>query len=252
MCTLLFALDAHPRYRVALAANRDELLARPAAAAAWWTDAPAVVGGRDLQGGGTWLGATRSGRWAALTNVRDPRERKLGAPSRGELVAGFLRGGASAAAYAAGVAAERYAGFNLVVGDAAGVWYLSNRAGPPRRLGPGVYGVSNAQLDTPWPKVERGKAGLRDLLAAEQVDLAGLLGLLADRTQAADAELPDTGVGLALERGLSPIFIDMPGYGTRASTAMLVEASGYVALREVSTRDGAIPSGAGFGFWTGP
>lgn len=252
MCTLLFALDAHPRYRVVLAANRDEFHARPARGAGFWAEAPEVFAGRDLQACGTWFGVTLAGRWAALTNIRDPKDIRPGAPSRGELVAEFLRGGAPAEAYVRGLAGERYAGFNLVVCDEEGAWYLSNRAGGPRRLGPGVYGVSNALLDVPWPKVERGKAGLRALLEREEIGAEALLGLLADRGAAPDAALPDTGVGLALERALSPLFIDMPGYGTRASTAMLVETGGYVVCRELATSPGAIPGGASVGFQARP
>jgi len=241
MCTLLFAVDAHPRYRLVVAANRDEFYARPTAAAGWWDDAPDVLAGRDLQAGGTWLGVTRGGRWAALTNIRDPKDVRVGAPSRGALVAEFLRGDAPPADYLRAIEAGRYAGFNLVVGDAEATWYLSRRSDAPRRLAPGVYGVSNGLLDSRWPKVERGKASLRALLARPEIDADALLSLLADASPAADAELPDTGVGLALERALSPLFVEMPGYGTRSSTALVIEAGGAALLRERSVRPGAQP-----------
>lgn len=248
MCTLLFAVDAHPRYRLVVAANRDEFYGRPTAAAHWWPDAPQVLAGRDLQAGGTWLGVARDGRWAALTNVRDPRDIRPGAPSRGALVAEFLRGDAPADAYLRSIAPGRYQGFNLVAGDPDGVWYLSQKEDAPRRLAPGVYGVSNAQLDTPWPKVERGKAGLRALLGRAEIGADELLALLADRSPAADEALPDTGVGLELERALSPLFIAMPGYGTRSSTALVVEAGGAVRLRELTVRPGAEPDAVEVGF----
>lgn len=253
MCTLLFAVDAHPRYRLVLAANRDEFYARPTAPAGWWSEAPHVLAGRDLQAGGTWLGVTRAGRWAGLTNVRDPKDVRPGAPSRGALVAEFLRGDAPAAAYLRSIEAARFVGFNLVVGDADGTWYLSQGEGVPRRLAPGVYGVSNARLDTPWPKVERGKAGLRALLARPEVDAGALLDLLADPTRAADEALPDTGVGLELERALSPLFIAMPGYGTRSSTALRIEAGGaaVASLRESTVRPGAPAEVVEFAFAVG-
>lgn len=248
MCTLLFAIGAHSRYRLVLAANRDEFYARETAPAGWWREAPQVFAGRDLRAGGTWFGVTRDGRWAGLTNVRDPRDTLRGGPSRGALVAEFLRGAAGPEDYVATIRGERYAGFNLVVGGPDGVWYMSNKTGSARPLGPGVYGISNAGLDTPWPKVERGKAGLRALLAAEEVALAGLFALLADRTLAPDGALPDTGVGLELERALSPLHIAMPGYGTRVATALRVGHDGWTVCRELATGPVAQGSSAEVGF----
>lgn len=234
MCLILFAHDAHPRYRLVLAANRDEFHGRPAAAAGWWDDAPWVLGGRDLQGGGSWLGVTRGGRWAAVTNVREAGRERSGAPSRGHLVGDFLRGAEGAAAYAERVArgAAEFNGFNLLVGDAEGVHWLSNRGPGPRRLEPGVYGVSNHLLDTDWPKVRRGKRALAELLGSPELEPDSLLELLMDRAVAADHELPDTGVGLRMERLLSAPFIALPEYGTRASTALLVERAGNAHLAE--------------------
>ncbi|HEX2208992.1 MAG TPA: NRDE family protein, partial [Longimicrobium sp.] len=200
MCLIALALDGHPAYRLVMAANRDEFYARPTAPAEWWSDAPDVLAGRDLREGGTWMGVTRAGRVAAVTNYRDPELAQLqGAPSRGALVADFLRGSADAEAYARGLArrAARYNGFNLLVGDEGGWFYVSNRAEGVRRLEPGVYGLSNALLDTPWPKVVRAKAAMEDALAAAEGDAwdAGLWEMLADRVIAADDSLPDTGVG---------------------------------------------------------
>ncbi len=239
MCTLLFAWQVDPARPLIVAANRDEFYARPTAAATTWPrdgeDGPEIVAGRDLLAGGTWLGVTREGRFAALTNVREPSvPTPEHAPSRGGLVAEFLRGRASPAAYIAGLRPDTFAGFNLIVGDAESLWYLSNRSGPARVLEPGVYGVSNAALDTPWPKVRRGRENLARLVAAGEATSAALLALLADRAPAPDAELPDTGVGLAMERVLSPLFLVSAGYGTCSSTALAIHRDGTVEFHERS------------------
>lgn len=235
MCLILLAHDAHPRYRLVVAANRDELYARPAAPAAWWPDAPEVLAGRDLRGGGTWLGVTRGGRFAAVTNFRETALAAPDAPSRGHLVGGFLRGADTPGAYLGALAARagEYAGFNLLVGEGGGLRWLGSRGGAARALEPGVYGLSNALLDTPWPKVVRGKAGLAVALAGGgEVDPAALFRVLWDAEPAPDAHLPDTGVGLERERMLSSPFIRTPDYGTRASTVLLVGRDGRVRFVE--------------------
>ena len=238
MCLILFAHDAHPEYRLVLAANRDEFYARPTVPAAAWDDAPEVIAGRDLRGGGTWMGITRQGRWAALTNYRDPTEAERGAPSRGQLVADYLRGATDPAEHLESLRPEpaEFNGFNLLLGDRESVFWYSNRAGGPgTRLSPGVYGLSNHLLDTPWPKVARGKRSLEQLLSqAGDLDPDPLLELLLDRTYAADHELPETGVGLERERMLSSLFISSPEYGTRSSTALLVDRAGRALLVERS------------------
>lgn len=228
MCLVVFALDAHPRHRLVLAGNRDEAFARPAAPLAAWADAPGVVAGRDLEAGGTWLGATRDGRWAVLTNVRDPLHPRPHVRSRGALAADFLRGHAGARRYAARVSDERglYDGFNLVVGDRQSVAVVSTRDDGVTELGPGVYGLSNDRLDTPWPKLVRARRRLRTALREDPVDRADLFDLLDDRQPAPDAELPDTGVGLELERVLSPVRILTDGYGTRVSTVLTLDRDG--------------------------
>lgn len=247
MCLLLFALDAHPRHRLVVAANRDEVTERPAAPLGWWADAPAVLAGRDLEANGTWMGVTRDGRWAALTNVREPKvgdshpkNPRPARRSRGDLVAGFLAGAETAEAAAARVHAERdaYDGFNLVLRDGASTWSVSTRTDAPAELGPGVYGLSNDVLDTPWPKVVRGKAALRAALAADPVTPDALLDLLRDDRPAPDDALPDTGVGLAWERTLSPAFIVAEGYGTRVSTALTLGRDGHVEVAERTWRAG--------------
>ena len=246
MCLVVFALDAHPRHRLVLAGNRDEAFARPAAPLAEWPDvspsrpggAPGVVAGRDLEAGGTWLGASRDGRWAVLTNVRDPLHPRPHVRSRGLLAADFLTGTASARRYAARVSDERdlYDGFNLVVGDRQSVAVVSTRADDATLLGPGVYGLSNDRLDTPWPKLVRACRRLRSALRREHVDRADLFGLLDDRQPAPDADLPDTGVGLELERVLSPVRILTDGYGTRVSTVLTLDRDGGGAISEQTWR----------------
>ena len=234
MCLILFAYRQHERYRLILAANRDEFYGRPTASAAFWGDAPDLLAGRDLKSGGTWLGVTRAGRFAAITNYREPDVRLEGAPSRGELVAGFLQSDDAPQAYLDRLApsADRYNGFNLIVGDAEETGYFSNREGAVRMLGPGVYGLSNHLLDTPWPKVEQGKTLLEEHLSRDEIDAGALLVALNNPTQAPDAALPDTGVGLAWERALSPLFIQSPDYGTRASTVLLIRHDGEVTFAE--------------------
>lgn len=228
MCLIVLAWQCSRGRALVLAANRDEFHARPAAPAHWWADAP-VFGGRDLAAGGTWLGVSASGRWAAVTNVRDPRRARTDGASRGALTTGFLAGGLAAADYAAAVhvARESYRDFNLLFGDRDEAWYVGSRGDGPRRLEPGIHALSNADLDTPWPKVERARSGLAAALAAGAGgDVAQRLWpLLVDRTPADDAMLPDTGVGIAMERALSPVFVDLPGYGTRASSVLAIGAA---------------------------
>ncbi len=233
MCTLLLAWQVDPARPLIVAANRDEFRARPTEAARFWPEAPQLLAGRDLQAGGTWLGVTREGRFAALTNVREPGVRAApGAPSRGRLVVDFLRGTLAPVDYLAGLEVDAYAGFNLVVGDVDSLWYLSNRSGEPRAVPPGVHGVSNAGLDTPWPKVQRGRARLGELVATGSATPEQLLALLADETVAGDAELPDTGVGLVMERMLAPLFIAGPMYGTCSATVVVFHADGRVVFVE--------------------
>ncbi|HEU0053461.1 MAG TPA: NRDE family protein [Longimicrobium sp.] len=235
MCLIVLAWEAHPAYRLVAAANRDEFYARPTAPAAWWHDAPNVFGGRDLSAGGTWLGVTRTGRFAAVTNVREPLSPRPGTWSRGHLVGNFLHSRAPAAGYVAGVAANRgnFAGFNLLCCDGESLVWYSNRADDGYVLDPGLYGVSNALLDTPWPKVVRAKEDLAAALAGPPEALeSALFALLARRDPAPDGQLPDTGVGAERERALSSAFIATPDYGTRASTIVLFGRDGTVDFVE--------------------
>lgn len=239
MCLVLFALDAHPTQRLVVLANRDEFYARPTAPSSWWSDAPNVLAGRDLEAGGTWMGVTRSGRWTAVTNVRDPASLRESARSRGELTRDFLMSDTPPHAYASHVFRQRdvYNGFNLLVGDLQETWIVSTRLPEPRPLNAGVYGLSNDTLDTPWPKVERGKAGLLRLLQEGAIHPDDALALLSDAEPAPDAELPDTGVGLEWERALSSPLIRMESYGTRTSTLLTVSTCGAVEWTEWQQRD---------------
>lgn len=235
MCLILLAWKVHPHYPLVVAANRDEFFARPAASADFWSDAPHVLAGRDLQGGGTWLGVTRDGRFAALTNYRDPQRVRADAPSRGELVARFLRGTDSVTAFAAWleIVAGACNGFNLIYGDTSELHYFSNCGECPRRLEAGIYGLSNHLLDTPWPKVAKGKSALARAVQALPDD-APLMAMLRDDSVAADEELPRTGVSLEWERLLSAAFVRSPAYGTRSSTALVMNADGLLRFDEIS------------------
>lgn len=244
MCLIVFAIDSHPRYPLILAANRDEFYARPTQSLHVWPDAPNVIAGRDLEAGGTWLGLTRNGRFAAITNVREGVRRTATQRSRGELTRNFLLSNQSAADYAAQVYrdGEHYAGFNLLLGDGKAIYYCSNRGETPRALGAGVYGLSNDSLDTPWPKVIGSKAELRSLLIHEPT-AAALLQILADTRKPLDTELPDTGVGLELERKFSSRFIASDEYGTRASTALLIDRNNNIEISEQNFGSGGAPIG---------
>lgn len=234
MCLIFLAWKQHADYPLVVAANRDEFYARPTAPAGFWEDAPGLLAGRDLSGGGTWLGVTRNGRFAALTNYRGGMVNASRAPTRGRLVSDFLLSDTPAETYLGELQtrAHEYNGFNLLVGDREGLHWYSNRGGTPTALAPGVYGVSNALLDTPWPKVERGKAAFAGVLGGARIGADALFELLTDRAVAADGALPDTGVGLDRERALSPLFIETDDYGTRSSTVLLMGVDGAVDYHE--------------------
>lgn len=227
MCLIALAYKAHPRFPLIVAANRDEFLDRPTRPAQFWPDAPEILAGRDERAGGTWLGITRTGRFAALTNYRDLRRPPMGGPSRGALVRAALENRLETAGTGA------YEGFNLLYGPVDALRYHTNIGGADVPLAPGVHGLSNALLDTPWPKVQRAKAGLSRLLTAPNGPLVeDLFSLLADAEPAPVVELPDTGLPDDRERALSSIFIRMEGYGTRCSTVVLVDADGQVTFEE--------------------
>jgi uncharacterized protein with NRDE domain len=234
MCLIFVAWKQHPDYRLVVAANRDEFYSRPTAPAHYWEEAPEVLAGRDLEAGGTWLGVTHAGRFAALTNYRGGETKAADAPTRGRLVSDFLCSKSTPDDYLQSVAARAaaYNDFNLLVADHARLHWYSNRGEGPRELEPGVYGASNHLLDTPWPKVERGKKAFGELLETKRIDVQAMFDLLADNQVARDESLPDTGIGLVRERELSPIFITAGDYGTRSSTVLLVGVGENVAFHE--------------------
>lgn len=246
MCLVLFAVAPHPAVPLVVLANRDELHRRPSALAARWADAPHVFAGRDLEKGGTWLGVGRGGRFGAVTNVRHPSARKEGR-SRGALVADFLRGDAPARAFAEAIDRPAFPAFNLLLADEEGVFY-TNELGELRALAPGIHGLSNARLDDPWPKVERGKAALARGLGAlpGPLDDAAAFAALSARAFAPDPSLPSTGVDIALERALSPAFVELPGYGTRSQTRLVLRRDGGGARADFAERafgEGGAPIG---------
>jgi len=244
MCLILVAWQVHPDYPLVVAANRDEFYARSTASADFWPESPQVLAGRDLEAGGTWLGITRQGRFAALTNYRDPASHKPQALSRGNLVADFLAGNTPIDAYLDTLDAAAYNGFNLLLGDGKQLIAFSNVTMQRHALAPGVYGLSNALLDTPWPKVGAGKTALSGALATLP-DETALFHLLRDATHHPDATLPATGVSLEWERLLSAAFIRSPDYGTRCSTVIKVGADGTASFDEQTWLPGASSTIAG-------
>lgn len=232
MCLILFAWQQHADVPLIVIANRDEYYARPSRDAHWWDDAD-VFAGRDLEAGGTWLGVNRRGRFAAVTNVREPGAMRPGKRSRGDLTREFLVSVDPAEVYLQRLAAhdQDYAGFNLLLGDARELWFYSNRARRIQRVEAGVHGVSNGRFNEPWPKLETG----REELAAQiggNIEHDRLMEILTDHRTAEDQELPSTGVALDVERLLSSRFIRSPGYGTRACSVVTFERPGHVTFSE--------------------
>jgi len=249
VCLLVFAWRSHPRYRLIMAGNRDEFHDRPAAPCRWWSEPAGILAGRDLRAGGTWMGVSLSGRVAVVTNFREPDRPTSGRRSRGELVVDALMSHESVAAWARRLdeTADDYGGFNLVVGDGGGLHYLTNRGDRRFDLDPGVYGLSNRRLDTPWPKVVAARERLRRVLDDGDVRPDRLFELLSDREPAPDDELPATGVPRSWERLLSSAFIVDDRYGTRASTVLVVRADGTAELAERTfDRDGGMTAERAF------
>ena len=239
MCLILFAYEMYRDHRLILGANRDEFYERPTAPLDWWVDYPTVLAGRDLRGGGTWMGITRTGKFAGITNFRDPVGLKKNAPSRGALVSDFLCGDEPPLPYLEKVhlSSRKYNGFNLILGDGTGLFYYSNYQNEIHRLTPGIYGLSNRFINSPWPKVETGKTQLGQLIQKKTVDDESIFNLLENRQQPLDAQLPDTGVGMEWERFLSPLFIRSDIYGTRSSSVIRVEKKGVIHFSERSFKN---------------
>jgi len=242
LCLIALAWKARPDLPLVVAANRDEWRERAAQPAHWWPDHPQVYAGRDLQAGGTWMGVTRAGRFAAVTNFRDPAEKRSTARSRGELVTSYLLGDSDPRSFLAALAtrAGEYNGFNLILGDGRALWYFGSREGEARAIEPGIHGLSNHLLDEPWPKVVRARMAMTEALQ-ERDPSETLFEMLSDGEGAPDASLPSTGVGVAWERRLASALITGNDYGTRCSTVVAFSSDGGISFEE-RTRgpDGAV------------
>ncbi len=234
MCLIFFALNNHPKYKLIVAANRDEFYARKTAPAHFWEDHPNILGGRDLEASGTWMALNKKGKISLITNYRDPANINPNAPSRGQLVSDFLVNGDTPQEYLSQVSerASQYNGFNLLTGYVDELWYLSNYREGIHKLESGVHGLSNHLLDTPWPKVHRGKEKFSKAISNSAIEPDALFELLYDEQRAEDQSLPNTGIGLERERALSSMFIKTNGYGTRCSTVILVSHDNQVLFSE--------------------
>jgi uncharacterized protein with NRDE domain len=234
MCLIFISINNHPTYKLIIAANRDEFYNRKTAAADFWEDKPSILGGRDLEACGTWMAMTKTGRIGMITNYRDPQNINPKAPSRGELVSDYLESDIHGLSYlnAIETKAKDYNGFNLIVGTQDELWYLSNYKKGIEKLKAGLFGLSNHLLETPWPKIIRGKEKLAPLLKEKTIDIKNVFEVLYDSQQAIDESLPNTGIGLERERMLSSMFIKSPNYGSRCSTVVLIDHQNQVQLTE--------------------
>jgi uncharacterized protein with NRDE domain len=241
MCLIIIAYQVHPVYKLIVAANRDEFLQRPTAPIHYWEDSPGILAGRDLEKMGTWMGITTTGRFAALTNYRDPMEVTKGMRSRGELVADALKHKGNVKDYMQSLVGKKdlYPGYNLLAGDGSELYYYSNKGQRLQNVGPGIYGISNHLLNTEWPKVQKGKERMSKIINGEQDELIEkLLNMLQDTDHAPDELLPNTGVSSEWERKLSPLFIQSENYGTRSSTVTLMTDQEIQYVERVYSTDG--------------
>ncbi len=232
MCLVIFAWKTHPDYKLILAANRDEFHGRPSQDAHWWPELPDVLGGRDLQAGGTWLATSRSGRFATVTNYREQEPAPSGARSRGEIVIDVVSGESDPGSYVYSFAGETYAGVSVLAGDNDNMYYASNRGDEAVTLGAGVYGLSNASLDTPWTKLVRTKEALAALIESNNASATELLRLLADTTPATRSDVHDGELPFTLARALTAPFIVSETYGTRCSTIVMIANDGKTEFCE--------------------
>jgi uncharacterized protein with NRDE domain len=243
MCLITFGLRKHPQQYLVLVANRDEFYQRPTESSHWWNTAPNVLAGIDKQAGGTWMGVNEYGYWACITNVRAPGQYNEDAPSRGHLVKDYLLQSPNPSAYLKSLSRymDEYNGFNLVLGNTQQCWYLTNsiKNHQPQPLTAGLYGLSNAQLDVPWPKVQRACNKLDNRLRQHTVEPVLLIDDMVDQSEASSGELPSTGVPSELEKKLSAMFIQTPDYGTRCTTALMIDYRGHIHWRENSYKPGS-------------
>lgn len=234
MCLIFLSINNHPTYKLIIAANRDEFYSRKTAPADFWKDQPQVLGGRDLEAQGTWMAMTKSGKISMVTNYRDPKNIDPKAPSRGQLVTDYLLGDKNPEYYLKDVeqSTKKYNGFNLITGNANELYYYSNHKVGVEKIRSGFYGLSNHLLDTPWPKVQRGKERLKSIFDRSTIRPTELFQFLYDDQRAPDYQLPNTGIGLERERALSSMFIKTAGYGTRCSTVILIDHQDNVEFTE--------------------
>jgi uncharacterized protein with NRDE domain len=241
MCLINFHLQDHPNYKLIVTANRDEFYKRPTQPAQFWVDEPNLLAGRDLMQMGTWLGITKCGRFAALTNYRDPAQFGVVKESRGEIAKNFLVEDTSPLEFihALNAKKDQYNGFNILIGNAEQLLYYNNINEQIIEIPKGTHGLSNHFLNTPWPKVTKGKIMLKDYVTKNEImDADELFNILLNAELAEDANLPNTGIGLELERQLSPLFIRTPNYGTRCSTVLLIDYDNNVTFIERTYENG--------------
>lgn len=240
MCLIVFSYKQHPEYDLIFAANRDEFYGRPTREAQFWESDPNIMAGKDLKAGGTWLGITREGAFSAITNYRDPEIQKEDPPSRGNLVLDYLKKDGDPISYLEDVKrkGDRYMGFNLLAGNLNRLAYYSNQQEQIEKLEPGIYGLSNHLLDTPWPKAERAKNNFREIIDTTEIHKEALFDMLLDDTKAPDDQLPNTGIPKSIEKHVSSIFIEGEEYGTRCSTVLLIDKEGEVLFAEKRFRKG--------------
>lgn len=232
MCLILVAWKTDPDYPLVLAANRDEFHHRPAQALHWWQDKPTVLAGRDLQAGGTWLGASRSGRIATVTNYREDKHKRRGLRSRGEIVTAFLIDNDNPETFSKSIDGDIYAGFSLLTVEGNDLCYVSNRGDAAMLLPPGIYGLSNAALDTPWPKLRRTRDAFSRMIEAGDANETSLMRVMSDRQVASVDEVETGSLPFTLARAITAPFIVTPEYGTRCTTVLLQDRSGQISISE--------------------
>ncbi|RYM35928.1 NRDE family protein [Brumimicrobium glaciale] len=244
MCLIAFAYKISKEYPLILIANRDEFYDRPTQKAHYWDEEmqPEILAGKDLKGGGTWFGVSKNGKWAAVTNHRDIENIKEDAPTRGDLIPNFLASAETGEEYLSNLREEasKYNGFNLLVGDEKGLFHYSNITDEITEIQPGIHGVSNALLNTPWPKLEVAKNELEDKIQKNTIDQETLFSILKNEKKAVLHQLPNTGLTKELEMAISSIFIDTKGYGTRCSTLLFIDKNGGVKFVERTYNGGGL------------
>lgn len=242
MCLIVFSYRQYSNYPLIFAANRDEHHERSTRSARFWDDYPNILAGKDLQAGGTWMGINKKGEFSAITNYRDPSIEKENPPSRGQLVLDFLKNDDDSSSYLANLQhrAHRFIGFNLLTGSLEKLGYYSNQQDEILFLNNGLYGLSNHLLETPWPKVQRAKQKLKNIIHNQKITSDSLFELLADDQEAPEDELPDTGIPKDIEKKVSPIFIKSDDYGTRCSTVLLIDHNGKVTFAERCFKSGTM------------